>query len=497
MTDVRQRKPAKPIGQAAARGFSWLLAQTVATKIISMGSQLLLAWLLLRDDFGLIGLAYTVTAFVSVFQQAGLKEILVHRHDQFHRWATPVFWMSACLGLAGAAATLLSLPIVVWLYSEPRLAGLLAVLSLIAPLSAMGVVPQAMLTNGFRFKALSFVAIISTFTGVLLSCGLAWLGWGAYAIVLGLVLSATVRLGLLWWLAPFKPRAAIQLRRWRYLIGDSSLILITGVLLVCVYQGDYISLGIFHDTDTTGLYYFAFTFSLQTIVLFTSNLSSVLFPALAQMKHEPERQMTAFFRACRLLALLCIPFCFTQAFLADPLVRLLFPEKWYGAIPFLQILGVGMAFRAVGGPGGSMMQSQGRFRSVFKLTLAYSTVFMVSVFMAAYFGGAIFVAVTASIVFTLIGPINLYVAALPLQKNWRAIGSVYSVPVISTLLALSAGALVSTIVPASTENDLVYIGTILLVGCPVYGWLVRVMAPSDCRDLQNRIAGVLRSRQRG
>ncbi len=78
----------------------------------------------------MIGLAYTVTAFIGVLQRAGLRDILIHRHAQFDRWANPVFWMSACLGIGGMLLTLSAIPLATHLYGEPMLAGLLAVLSL-------------------------------------------------------------------------------------------------------------------------------------------------------------------------------------------------------------------------------------------------------------------------------------------------------------------------------------------------------------------------------
>ena len=39
------------------------MAQTVGSKVVNMAGQVVLAWLLVPADWGLIGLAYTVTAF--------------------------------------------------------------------------------------------------------------------------------------------------------------------------------------------------------------------------------------------------------------------------------------------------------------------------------------------------------------------------------------------------------------------------------------------------
>src|SRR5256885_5179199 len=102
-------------------GFFWLIAQTVGSKLVTMIGQVVLARLLLPDDFGLVGLAYTVTGFAVLIQQAGLREILINRHVHFNRWANPAFWMSLTLGCLGAALMVILAPVAAWMYDDWRL----------------------------------------------------------------------------------------------------------------------------------------------------------------------------------------------------------------------------------------------------------------------------------------------------------------------------------------------------------------------------------------
>src|SRR5262249_53220630 len=48
---------------SAARGMAWFAAQTLINKGLTMGGQVALSYLLAREAFGQIGLAYTVTMF--------------------------------------------------------------------------------------------------------------------------------------------------------------------------------------------------------------------------------------------------------------------------------------------------------------------------------------------------------------------------------------------------------------------------------------------------
>ena len=47
-----------------------MTAQTVSSKVFTIGSQVVLAWLLDRGDFGLISKAYAATAFPALLDQA-------------------------------------------------------------------------------------------------------------------------------------------------------------------------------------------------------------------------------------------------------------------------------------------------------------------------------------------------------------------------------------------------------------------------------------------
>ena len=59
-------------------------AQVVYIKLLGLLLQLVMAKLLLRDDFGLYSLALTVYSFAAMFHQAGVLEVLVQRQKSFH-----------------------------------------------------------------------------------------------------------------------------------------------------------------------------------------------------------------------------------------------------------------------------------------------------------------------------------------------------------------------------------------------------------------------------
>lgn len=497
-TSASPPPPAPPsapaLGQAAARGFSWLLGQTLGTKAINTAVQIILAWLLTREEFGLIGLAYTVTAFVSVLQRAGLQEILIHRHVKFNRWANAAFWMSLALGCCGMLLIWAAIPLAVRIYHEPKLAGLLAVLSINSVLGSLLIVPQAKLSNALRFRVLALVTVAAALLQAIVACLLAWMGWGAQSIAVSAVAGVAAQGVLMWSFAPHRLMRKMHLRRWRFMMTDSVAMLGTGILWVITAQGDYMVLGIFHTAALTGLYYFAFNLSMQTISLFTGNLESVLFPTLSKLQDEPERQTESFIRATRLLALIVIPACLLQAAIADPLIRMIFPAKWYPAIPVMQILCVGMAFRAAGSPGWAMMRSQGRFRTMFVLSCIYTAAYLFLVTAGAVLGGIVSVAIAESIYFVLMSPVHLYAAIVPGGKSWKPILQIYLPPLVGSIAALLPGWAIAYTIPHVAGQHLIRFGVALAIGGPLYFLIMRRVSPVDCVQLRQRFTSIIRYR---
>ena len=105
------RPQTSTLAQKTVSGFFWLTAQTLGSKLVNTVGQVILARLLLPESWGLVGEAYTITAFAGLIQQAGLREILIQRQSHFRRWANPAFWMSLTLGCMGALImVMLALP---------------------------------------------------------------------------------------------------------------------------------------------------------------------------------------------------------------------------------------------------------------------------------------------------------------------------------------------------------------------------------------------------
>jgi O-antigen/teichoic acid export membrane protein len=123
---------ADPVGARVASGLAWMLAQTIGSKVVGFFGQIVLAWLLVPEEFGVVSLALVIMSFAGIVQQSGVREVLIRRHAQFGRWQNSAFWLSIASGLTALAVMVAAAPIAEVVFAAPGLAGLAIVLSLVS-----------------------------------------------------------------------------------------------------------------------------------------------------------------------------------------------------------------------------------------------------------------------------------------------------------------------------------------------------------------------------
>jgi O-antigen/teichoic acid export membrane protein len=475
-----------PLTHHTAHGFAWMLGQTLVAKVVSFLGTILLARLLTPTDYGVVSLAYAAAAIPGILRDAGLQSILVQRQQHLKRWINPVFWMSLALGAFTMLVMMATSPLAARWLNEPRLIPLLSIMGVGALTASIGTVPQALTMIQLRFRFQAMLALGTAVLTMALNVLLAWCGWGPYSFIVPLVVVSALRTAAFWAAASFTVRWTLDLRRWRYLVSDSGMLLLTQILYVLVANGDYLILGSRYrdDKNVVGQFYFAFNLSWQMLVLLQVNLATVLFPALSKLNAEPDRQTQAYLRSARLLALIGVPACFLQAALARPGMMLIFPSKWGPAIPIMAVLSLGMAIHVVGLTYFNLAQAQGRFRLVLVTSFVTAILFLIVVALAAQHGHGFAVATAEAIFFAMIDPLWLWtVVRRNVQKAAWEIARIFLAPVAAAALAFGLALAVARVCPESRAGNIEKMVVISGVAFFCYLPVIRKLAPEPWAEL--------------
>jgi O-antigen/teichoic acid export membrane protein len=524
---ARRAISSPPLAQHATRGFAWLMLQTFGQKLVSFGSEVVLALWLVKSDFGLRSDAMTVLAFAALLQDYGINQVLIHRQQRFALWANAAFWASLAIGLLGALALAAAAPLVARLYHAPELTGMILLLALRSPINAIGTVSYARLQVDLRYKTLAQIGFATVCVTAFSAIACARLHMGAYSFMWPLVLAAAVLSILLWQAAPPPIKRRLQTPRWRYLTGQSGLLILASALFTLTGQGDYMTLGAIYRTEqgralVVAIYFFGFYLCVQTTQFITSNLANVLLPTFSKLQHEPARLKAAFLRATRMLAILGVFVCLLQAAVAAPMIQTLFrpklePDKWVPAVPILQVISLALALQLFNMPAQSLIQAQGRFGTLLKLAVLCPVVFFVLVLAAAATGQtpdgqirfewlgrmletifrqpvnvSVVVAIAVAVYCLIIGPAFLYAAIRPMGGTWREIWPIYVWPIVTSAAAIGIGMVACHWLPHTRAGNWAKLLLVPLISLVAYAPLVRLWAPDSWNELTARVGSMLR-----
>lgn len=471
-------------------GLLWIVLQTLTSKTLTAITQTALAFFLAKNVFGEVALVYLAASFVSVLQNSGLREVLVQRQKRFNQWVTPAFWMALTIGVSGCCLTIGAAPIAALVFKDHGLIWPIMVVALAVPFDTVGMIALARLQVELRFKSLALLGSCSQLVTSVLSIILAWRGFGIYSFVVPRPIGSLVQMTLYWAFAGVKLRPRARISRWRFLFGNSALMVATTFFSVVIAQGDYLMLGLFGSKAALGVYFFAFVLSAQTLQIVTGNFANVLFPALSHLESDRKRQTIGCIRACRLLAYVGVPMCFLQAALAGPLLTLIYRGKWDDAIPVLEILSLGMSMIIFTPPATSLILAQGRFLFYFCWTASLSVVFLTVACTGAQAGGAVGVATAVCIYYAITGPLAAYLAIRPGGGRWKVTATICLKPLIFSVIAAGIAVTIAK-TPFLAAHSLYAAIEILIFTALVYLMMAILFSPAEVREIRHLLQPLL------
>jgi O-antigen/teichoic acid export membrane protein len=375
---------ATPVGTQAARGALWTILFSALNKAVTLGAQTALAWFLLPEDFGLVALTLSITSFASLICGSNLKNLLIQRSAKFDEEAGQVFWLSLTLNVTAALLLMLFSPLAGLLFRQPGVVPLILVAALATPLQALPTIYAASLNRQLRFRQIAAIhfgtGLVQNGSAVLL----AWWGFGAYALVLPLLFMALF-LAVAFRLAA--GRIALsrpQPRRWCAMFSPVSWLMLNALFVSAQIYGANFVIGLTHASPAiTGFYYWGFSVSSQAIFLLATNLQGVLFPILSKLNEDTARQLHALRKASQTLLAITAPVCALQILLAQPVIALLFRDRWLPSVPVVQWLSAALITQPLSLLASSMLLARGRFRR-----LAGTSGFAAVLLLAAAIAGA-------------------------------------------------------------------------------------------------------------
>jgi O-antigen/teichoic acid export membrane protein len=313
--------------------------------VLKLLGNVTLARLLAPEDFGLAAIVMSVVTGIEALTDVGTKPALIRSHRTDDEWLDTAWTLGLLRSLVVTAAiACLAIPLAGF-FEDERLAGMIAVTSLMSVLVGLSSITAITLVRDLEVKRLTIIELAAAIICYAVMLGWAWVAPSAWVLIAGALVSTGIFTVASWtWLAPRKLRLRWSVPVVRELLNFGKWVFLSSIAGFFIMQGDRIGVAKLVGITEAGVYAIGQTWAMSLAALFGMVLSRLYLPVVSSFYRAKEFQSPKVLSLRRtVIAALIVPFAFGAGF-AEPLITFLYPQEYLEAGSIMQVLIVGAWF---------------------------------------------------------------------------------------------------------------------------------------------------------
>ena len=184
------------LGRVAMRGSLLNSAQWLANKVLTAGAMLVIAYFLTPAEYGVGVGSLAIYQLLCIFLPLTVGDVLIAHPKRFALLAPSAAGLAMIIGCSTAIVVLISIPIVIHIYTDyptSWLIGLLVILAIRPIIEAKVVVPVSAMRLSLAYPKMAFVEGITQMGSTLLSVVMAALGGRGASFVVPPIFNVAAR----------------------------------------------------------------------------------------------------------------------------------------------------------------------------------------------------------------------------------------------------------------------------------------------------------------
>jgi len=406
----------QPLAKRVFRAGSWSITGFLFARIIGFVRLTVLARLMFPDDFGLFALVALFIGGIVALSDIGIASAIIQKKDVDQVFLSTAWHLGWMRGVLLSIICWMAAPWLADFFSHPELRGLLhvaAFIPLIQGLTSMGV---PLLKRSLSFDQLLIMTLVHEGGQTIAAIALAlWLGWGASALVYGLLVGHVLAVIASYMIHDFRPQLSFSWGAARAIWAYGGHLLGAGILIYAMTNMDDAVIGRLLGTEALGYYAVAFTLAGYLTSRIVSLSNQVMFPAYAGIQSDVLRLVRVMGQHARLTAAVLTPLVAGAALLPDAVMQLAVGKQWLHAMSVFVVLLLMGWIRGCATVFGPVLLARGRTRAMHKMKWVEFIVFAISIIPAVYFFGVMGAAWTLMVVYLISLMLHLWLVTDDLQ----------------------------------------------------------------------------------
>jgi PST family polysaccharide transporter len=322
----------------ALRGGVAKLCGQAGNFVLRLGFLMVLARLLSPQDFGIVAMVTVVTGVYGLFTSAGLASATIQKSVITNEQISTLFWINILVGTALGALCILTAPVLMQIYHEPRLFWVTIAMAAGFVVNAAGVQHSAILQRQLRYFAAVTVELVAQLASIVVGINMALAGFGYWALVGAALTSPAVSTAGFWIATRWIPGAPNWDAGVNSMLRFGGTVTLNTLIVYVAYNFDKLLLGRVWGANALGIY----GQSYQLINVPTENINAaiggVAFSTLSRLREHPARLRSYFLKGYSLAISVTVPITMFSALFADDIILVVLGPKWGEAVKIFRLL---------------------------------------------------------------------------------------------------------------------------------------------------------------
>lgn len=371
--------------KSVCSNFIWRFAERCGAQLVTFIVSIILARILMPEDYGTVALVTVFTTIMQVFVDSGLSTALIQKKEADDLDFSSVFYFNFIVCITLYLIMFFAAPLIASFYHMPELTSIVRVISLTILISGVKGVQQSYVSRNMLFKRFFYSTLGGTIFSAFIGIVMAYAGFGVWAIVAQQLSNTAIDTLILWITVEWRPKLLFSWKRLKQLLGFGWKILCSSLLDTIYNNLRSLIIGKVYSSGDLAFYNEGDKLPKLIVTNINTSIDSVLLPAMSNEQDDQNRVKNMTRKSIMISCYLMAPLMIGLACCAENVVTLILTEKWLPCVPFLQIFCITYMFWPIHTANLNAIKAMGRsdlflkleiWKKIIGLTLLLSTMFI-------------------------------------------------------------------------------------------------------------------------
>lgn len=436
----------KSLSHRVVRSGMWVFAARIADRSFYFIRLIILARILLPEDFGVLGIAMLMMLNLETFSRTGFSDALIHKKEITDEHLSAAWTTGILRGIVLFTILYFAAPYVAAFFNSPQAGPVIRVIGLSFLLRAFTNIGVIYFQKELEFNKQFLYQLGGSLADIIVAVSAAYILKNVWALVFGILAGDFLRLVASYIIQPYRPKLVFDFKKAKELFVFGKWVWASSIIMFILTQGDNVFVGKLLGVAALGLYQMAYSIANIPGTEYSQLIAIVTFPAYSKMQDDIGKLRRAYLEVLRMSSFISIPIAGGIFVLAPEFTMILLGDKWMPMVPAMQVLALYGMISSIVIPG-PLFMAMGKPELRTKLQLIGLIIFAFCIYPFTVWWGITGAAIAATTYVGISGFIALFVTFKLIGSPYMSIFKIIAPPVVNSVLMMLIVFLSKAVIP--------------------------------------------------